>query len=146
MPRESAASRAAAKWRFGGEPPKPPRGMSPAARELWKDIAGARPPAFFQPGATCLLRTFCEITVALEQMTPKLAGSMDETLLKRVQVLTNLQALLAQKCRISVQSAIKWDRALVMERSEPPKSEHAHLLGGRAAWRSRQHYGKPDDD
>jgi hypothetical protein len=138
MPRRSAADLAAERWRSGGLHPKPRRGMGEPARKLWREVVEARPPAFFMSGTQNLLRTFVEVSVALEAMGPRMLAAPDDArLLRRMAILANLQVLLASKLRLTVQSVLRGDKAAVWERSEPPRPERPDLLGGRAAWKDR---------
>jgi hypothetical protein len=112
--------------------------MTEPARKLWREVVEARPPTFFMSGTRNLLRTFVEVSVALEAMGPRMLAAPDDArLLRRMAILANLQVLLGSKLRLTVQSVLRGDKAAVWERSEPPKAEFAHLLAGRAAWRKR---------
>ena len=59
MPRISAEERAAAAWRAGGPPPKPPRGLDEFARALWKQIVHDRPADHFRSGQLAMLEAYC---------------------------------------------------------------------------------------
>jgi hypothetical protein len=137
MARKSAAARAAEAWKVGIGHPPPRRGMKPAAQKIWIEIVEARPAAFFLPGATHLLRTYCEVSAVLEQLGPELAQTPeDDQLLERVAKLTRLQSTLAQKLRLSIQTAMRIENAAVVERLEPAKAKAPALLAGKAGWRA----------
>jgi hypothetical protein len=132
MPRISAEARSAAAWLEGPEPPRPQRGMTAAARRIWREVVECRAPDFFSPGSLNLLRTFCEVSVALQELGPQLLADVhDDKVLERVRKLGTLQAVLAQKLRISIQNATRSDRGKVTEKPVSIPDE-PRLLGGEA--------------
>jgi hypothetical protein len=138
MPK-SRAELAMAGWRTGLVPhPKPRRGMGQAARKLWQEIVEARPASFFMPGSQNLLRTYCEVSVVLEQLGPRLVAEPDDPkLAERISKLGMLQGSLAARLRISIQSALRGDRAANFERTEPPPVKDPELFGGKRAWKTK---------
>jgi hypothetical protein len=130
MPRKSAEALAAEKWLSGPKHPPPRPGMGPRAQRLWREIVRSRPPEFFRPGAQSMLRTYCEVSVALEELGPRLAADNLEAI-NQVKALGGLQALLAQKLRISVLNEMRIDKAVVAERKGHWFGDHP-LLGGKA--------------
>jgi hypothetical protein len=137
MPRISAEARSAAAWREGPEPPKPRRGMPISAQRIWREVVECRAPDFFSPGSLSLLRTFCEVSAVLEELGPQLLADLeDDKLIGRVKQLGTLQATLAQKLRISIQSSTRSDRGKVTEKPTQQPAEPS-LLGGEAIrWRN----------
>jgi hypothetical protein len=75
---KSAASIAAEKWRGLRPHPLPSKAMSAEGKRLWREIVQARVPGFFPPGAQSLLRTYCEVSVALDGLSPQLAIVEDD--------------------------------------------------------------------
>jgi hypothetical protein len=74
----------------------------------------SRPQEFFMPGALSMLRTFCEVSVALEELGARLvADPADGEAVERFRKLAPVQASLAQKLRITVLSAMRTDKAAV---------------------------------
>jgi hypothetical protein len=137
MPRRSGAARAAEVWRVGIGHPKPRRGMPAAARRLWTEVVESRPADFFMPGAQSMLRTFCEVSAALEVIGPELVADPENAkLATRMQRLGALQSNLAARLRLTIQSSLRGDKAAVLERVEPARATAPKLLGGKASWRN----------
>jgi hypothetical protein len=128
MPRKSAEARMMEKWRPGPEHPKPRPGMSEAAAQLWNEIVGPRPADWFRPGAQSLLRTYCEVSVALEALGPRIAEGNIEAI-KQASKLTPLQASLATKLRLTVIAILRLDKAEVAERRGGGGDFHPLLQG-----------------
>jgi hypothetical protein len=117
--------------------------MGEPARKLWREVVEARPPAFFMSGTQNLLRTFCEVSVALEAMGPRMLAAPDDArLLRRMAILANLQVLLASKLRLTVQSVLRGDKVAVYERTPPVPPSTDPLFQGRAAFMKK----KPEPD
>ena len=64
MPRMSAEERAAAKWRAGGDLPKPPKYLPLEARHLWVGIVSSKPAGWFDAGNLPLLAFPCSPNTA----------------------------------------------------------------------------------
>jgi hypothetical protein len=60
MSRQSAEERSASYFRAGKKPPEPTRGMTPAARRIWRDIVSGKPVDWFDSGSLPMLRIHCE--------------------------------------------------------------------------------------
>jgi hypothetical protein len=111
--------------------------MPAAARRIWCEVVESRPPHFFMPGAQSMLRTFCEVSAALEEIGPALVADPENAkLATRVQKLGMLQSNLAARLRLSIQSALRGDKAAVIERVEPARARAPQLLGGKREWRN----------
>jgi phage terminase small subunit len=131
VPRISPEARAAALWRAGAVPPQPPRHLSRDAKAIWREVVGCRPADFFQPGALHLLEQFCAVVVVQRVILDELTKDpTNGELVKRAKELGTLSATLAQKLRLSIQSALRGDAGRNAER-QPPVNP---LLGGSAVW------------
>jgi hypothetical protein len=106
--------------------------MTEPGRRLWRQIVESRPPSFFLTGTQNLLRTFVEVSVALEAIGPRLLATPDDNrLLRRMVILANLQVALGSRLRLTVQSVLRGDKAAVLERSQPPQAIAPDLLQGK---------------
>ena len=129
MPRKSAEDRAAAAWRAGGEPPKPPKYLSRKAKALWREIVASRPADYFAPGATQLLESFVVASVAARELAPKIAADPgDRGLAEAFRRHSAVMATMATKLRLAVSSAIKPHSGRLTERG----GGHGPLIGGNA--------------
>ena len=129
MPRLSAEERAAAVWRAGGEPPKPPKCLSRKARALWREIVASRPADYFGPGSTQLLECFVVASVAARELAPKIAADPgDKGLAEAFRRHSAIMATMATKLRLAISSAVKPHAGKLNERG----GGHGPLIGGRA--------------
>ncbi len=105
MPRLSAEDRAAAVWRAGGEPPKPPKHLSRAAKAMWREIVASRPADYFGPGSTHLLESFVVAVLAARVLAEVVeADPRDEAAAKEWRNFARIEATLATKLRLAVSS------------------------------------------
>lgn len=132
MPRHSAESRSAASWRAKSAHPTAPSYLSRDAKKLWREIVGARPVDYFQPGSLQLLEQFCETFVAQRVALAAMAQCADDpdALALAVQTMKNLSLVVngtAQKLRISIQAEVD-RRSFKLDEKEPAVSA-SELLG-----------------
>jgi phage terminase small subunit len=83
VPRQSAESRAAAAYRAGSAPPRPPQHLSKEAALIWREIAASKPTDWFDAGACILLEQFCQAAVQARGIAKRLdrlrkAGAWEE--------------------------------------------------------------------
>jgi hypothetical protein len=118
MPKKSVAAQLMEPLRPELKHPQPPKEMDARAQQIWREIVLCRPATFFKPGAQQLLRTYCEISAVLEKIAPQLAAHPDGDLfVDRVRKLGTLQASLAQKLRLSIQSVLRRENAETVEQA-----------------------------
>lgn len=134
MPRHSVEERSAGLWRAGSEHPMPPAYLSKDAKKLWKEIVGARPADYFQPGSLQLLEQFCETMISQRVTLGEMAQAVGdpERLALAVRTMKDLAAVVnatAVKLRISVQTEV--DRKSGKLDEKTPDSAKSSLLGGR---------------
>jgi hypothetical protein len=108
MPRISAEARAAAAWQVGSRSPAPPKGLSPGARSVWREIVDSRPPDYFRPGALHLLEQLCAVIALARQLAPEVQERPADTAIAGQYLkFTQTTALLCQKLRLSIQSSTR---------------------------------------
>jgi hypothetical protein len=134
MPRRSQAELMMARFRPEAIPPPPPGHLGAKAKRLWVEITTDRPPGFFRPGATELLSTFVQVTVALDALWPELRKSRDDRaavarLTRRICALASLQASLCAHLRLTPRAYI--DRRSAVR--EEIGGWDDPLFGGKAA-------------
>jgi hypothetical protein len=141
MPRHSAEERAAAFYRAGKKPATPPRGISPAARRIWRDIVNSKPVDWFDVGSLQLLRLHCENVAAANEVSARLStAEVGSTEFSRcaanAKMLGSAIATSARQLRLTVQHAIEYhERTKLREVKPAPRRNGAdNLTGGRAAW------------
>jgi hypothetical protein len=118
MPRASPEARAAAAWRGGGRHPKPPRFLSAGAKDLWREIVEERPIDFFRSGALTLLTQFCEMAVAQEvNLRAMQENPLNPKYQRLVRDMANSLNMTAAKLRLSIQSALRTESAMLDERA-----------------------------
>ncbi len=129
MPRLSAEDRAAAAWRAGGSPPKPPKHLSRRAKVLWREIVASRPPDYFGPGSTPLLESFVVTVLAARVLAVAVEENpIDKTAADAWLAMVKAETTLATKLRLAVSSAIKPHAGKLNERGGV---QHP-LIGGKA--------------
>ena len=133
MPRHSAEERSAASWRADGKHPVPPGYLSREAKKLWREIVGARPADYFQPGSLQLLEQFCETMVAQRVALENMAAVArdPDALALAVKTMKDLAAVVnstAIKLRISIQAEVDRKSGKLDEREQEAKAPT--LLGG----------------
>src|SRR5580765_4503698 len=75
MPRRhSAEERAGSFYRSGGTPAKPPRGMSPAGRGIWRKIIASKPIDWFDADQLESLAGHCEVRAKYNELARRLAS------------------------------------------------------------------------
>jgi hypothetical protein len=134
MPRKSVEAQIMEKWLPSPEHPKPRPGMSEAAQRLWSEIVGRRPADWFRPGAQSLLRTYCEVSTALEKLGPRISEG-DVEAIKQAAKLTPMQVSLATKLRLTVIATLRLDKAEVAERRGRGGGFHPLLVGKTGAFK-----------
>jgi hypothetical protein len=117
MPRRSAEDRAAAHYRAGCKPPRPPDILSADAARLWRKIVGSKPYDYFDFAAQEMLAQFCElcITQRLNLQTLRL-NPLDE---ERQRCASRLQATInscAVKLRLSPSTVLSKKHAILSEK------------------------------
>ena len=128
MPRLSAEARAAATWRAGGGPPKPPKHLSRAAKAMWREIVASRPADYFGPGSTQLLESFVVAVLAARELATAVEASpTDKAAADAWLAMVKVETALATKLRLAVSSAIKPHSGALNERGA-----HHPLIGGSA--------------
>ena len=126
MPRLTPTARAAQAWKTSSKP-RPPRGMSRAARTVWRQIVEDRAGDWFRPSNLHLLEQLCETMVAQRAAMAGLrAAPTDKELVKTVCALGNLTVALSTKLRLTVQADVVRQSRKIDER-EPAADV---LLGG----------------
>lgn len=129
MPRLSAEDRAAAAWRAGGAPPKPPKHLSRRAKALWRNIVASRPPDYFGPGSTPLLESFVVAVLAARVLAVVVEENpIDKAGVDAWLAVVKVETALATKLRLAVSSAIKPHAGKLNERGG---AQHP-LIGGNA--------------
>jgi hypothetical protein len=129
MPRKSTEERAGAFYRTDGEPPRPPKHLSPRARQLCKIIAASRPPDFFTVGCWPLLGQYCEMAATQEVNLAAMACNPDDVDAQKV--VRNMSMALnatATKLRLAISSIDK--KSGVLTEREPEPTEDRLLFGG----------------
>ena len=117
-------------WRAGGRPPAPPRRLVGRSRAIWREVAGSRPPDYFDAASLGLLEGFCVVSAALEVLSPVLAAAPgDRATVARWCQLARMQATLAVKLRLCPSSAMRADSGRL---SEPAAPVADRLSGGSA--------------
>lgn len=116
MARMSVEARAAAAFRSGATPPKPPSHLSKEAKAVWNDVVTSRPVDWFDSGSLPLLEAYCDTyarllpareeleRAGLTQMGQK--GPQPSAELQAVKILTSQLIALATKLRLSVQASV----------------------------------------
>jgi hypothetical protein len=126
MSRLTPTALATQAWRTSTKP-KPPRGMSPAARAVWRRIVDDRPGDWFRASNIHLLEQLCEAVAAQREVLAKLqATPTDKELVKTVSALGNLTIALSTKLRLTVQADVVRQSRKIDQRE--PKANV--LLGG----------------
>ena len=143
MPRQSAESRAAAAFRAGAEPPRPPSGLSAAAKAVWVEIVASKPADFFDAGARPLLIAYCEAAVHVAYLARKLQWHRSRRYSpdaidceKRFVAVSGAMTTLSTKLRLSVQALVdRRSRGLLEQGAGSPTAKKPdRLLGGEAVW------------
>jgi hypothetical protein len=127
-------------------PPKTPKDLDRAARNLWRDITASKPTDWWQgEGGLRLLRRFVRISILAEQLHDRLDElGLDHPeaaeLTKRLLAVSTTLGLLASKLRLSVQTGIERHSAHRFERGSPvrPWEDPGRLLLGGHAVRKPQ--------
>jgi hypothetical protein len=117
MPRRSAEDRAAAHYRVGCKPPRPPDILSADAARLWRKIVGSKPYDFFEPAAQEILAQFCEICITQRLNFKTLAR--DPLNEERQRCISRLQATInscAVKLRLSPSTVLSKKHAILSEK------------------------------
>ena len=131
MPRSSPEAVAAASWRQGGHHPQPPRHLGKQERQIWREIVECRAVDFFEPGSLHLLEEFCTAIVAQRGVAKVIAADpMNGEAAALFTKYGALTATLAQKLRLSIQSALRTES----RKNEERLPASAPLLGGEAVW------------
>jgi hypothetical protein len=126
MPRLTPTALAAQAWRTSTKP-KPSRGMSPAARAVWRQIVDDRPGDWFRASNLHLLEQLCEVVIAQRAALARLrADPTDKDRVQTVATLGNLAIALSTKLRLTVQADVTRQSRQV-DRREPNANV---LLGG----------------
>lgn len=129
MPRLSAEDRAAAAWRAGGAPPRPPKYLSRQAKTMWREIVASRPADYFGPGSTPLLESFVVAVLAARVLAVALeADPCDKAGADAWLAMVKVETALATKLRLAISSAIKPHSGALTERG----GAHGPLIGGRS--------------
>ena len=129
MPRLSAEDRAAAAWRAGGAPPKPPKHLSRRAKAMWREIVASRPPDYFGPGSAPLLESFVIAVLAARVLGAVVEENpVDKAAADAWLAMVKAKTALATKLRLAVSSTIKPHAGKLNERGG---AQHP-LIGGNA--------------
>lgn len=142
MPRLSSAARAAAFFHVGRGLPAP-KGMSPRARQLWREIVAARAPDFFDHGSAGLLRLYCTLSVYAEAVEARLDAG-DRRAPGELRRTAASLVTLAVKLRLTPQAVHRRDAGILSERGAPLSpllggdAPGLRLIGGLAAQRQRE--------
>jgi hypothetical protein len=129
VPRISAEARAGAMLRADGMHPKPPEYLSVPAKKVWAEMVECRPFDFFQPGALHLLEQLVVTVVAARAVAPRLeADPFDADIADLYGKYMQKSAMLCQKLRLSIQSALRTEAGKLDEIETLPKDDT--LFGG----------------
>src|SRR5436190_20097899 len=112
MPRTSAEERAGSLYRAGVNPADPPRVLSARAKQIWRQIAAAKPADWFDGGSLGLLADHCETQTRLEEVWARLrrypVGSREgRMLMVELRTLRGNYATSARLLRLTVTAAIE---------------------------------------
>ena len=115
------------------------------AAKLWRDIAGDRPPDWFNPASLRLLRRFCRTAVYAERLhdqldTVQIGGEAAALLLKQVLLANTSLGVLAAKMRLSTQAVVDSRSGKLTEGGLRDPADRL-LGGGAVAPRWRGHEG-----
>jgi phage terminase small subunit len=122
IPRISAEARSAAHWREGGEHPKPPSYLSKRAKAVWREIVEERPVDYFRSGARELLAQYCAMAAVQENNIRAMEEDpLNPEFQRLVRDMANSLNMTAAKLRLSIQSALRTDRANWTRRRRRPR-------------------------
>lgn len=130
MPRISAENRSASVFRAGGKHPEPPKGISPRAKRIWRDIVTSKPFDWFEAGSLVLLRSYCVIAADAQELEERSleVGVRSEAVMESLRRSALAMTTIATKLRLTVQSSL--DRRSGQKDEKGPAK--LTLIGGRS--------------
>src|ERR1051325_11493016 len=144
MPRKNPEQRSGSIYRAGIRPARPPKTLTPAARRIWRDITGARPPDWFDAGQLGLLALHVEMRARATEVAAELARVAVDSpefgrLARNLKVLDDALATGARQLRLTVVATIDRKSGQLDERGIGRGND---LIGGDAGrsgrhWRAR---------
>jgi hypothetical protein len=141
MPRRhSAEERAGSFYRADRKALKPPPGLTPVARRIWREIVASKPVDWFHGDQLHELASHVENRARLIDLRQRLAavdvGSKEfRELAVNMKIISTSVATSARQLRLTVQAAAERHAAKIIERASPEPAGD-DLLGG-AAVRAR---------
>jgi hypothetical protein len=135
MSRQSAEERSASYFRAGKKPPEPMRGMTPAARRVWREIVAGKPVDWFDSGSLPVLRIHCENIASANRVSrdrARLKPGSPEFRAVSVEMKSAVMelAVTSRQLRLTVQHAI--DNEDMATRERGVLNGDAELIGGPA--------------
>jgi hypothetical protein len=135
MPRTSAEERSASFYRAGRKSMPPPKVLSPRAKQIWRQIVGAKPIDWFDGGNHGYLADHCEEQARLEAIWVELRevvpGSPESArLTAELKTIRGNLSTSARHLRLTVQEAIQRAATKAGERQATASGDQ--LIGGAA--------------
>jgi hypothetical protein len=137
--RHSAEERSGSFYRAGGQPAKPPKGLSAPAKRIWREIIASKPLDWFDADQLHALSAHCEGRARLSEIMARLAkedvGSREfRELANAMKLIGSAVATSARQLRLTVQQAVEPRETKRSERG----STADDLVGGAAVGKLRR--------